>query len=450
METPQTTEKQTFMQRNSYSIKAMVIGFLVLVLLIPTAMIMGLISEREHLQTDATKEVSSKWANEQTVTGPVLVVPYTELNEKKELIRKQACFLPDKLNINGQLAPEIRKRGIYEVAVYSSQLQLSGAFTPPDPVALNIPAASFLWDEAYLSIGISDMRGITNQLQVLWNGQPYVCNPGTPAADLLGNGVQTRIPLSGMIANSDTASFSINLGLKGSGLIYFSPVGKTTRVSINAPWANPSFDGSVLPEKRDITAKGFTASWQVLHLNRNFPQSWSVGDKYDIKDADFGVKLFLPVDGYAKSMRAVKYAILIIGLTFLLFYFIELLQHHSVHPLQYILIGVALCIFYTLLIALAEQLNFNLAYIIATLLTLSLVTAYAASVFRKAGTTLAVGGTLLTLYGFIYVIIQSEDQALLMGSLGLFIILAIVMYFSRKIRWNTLGGNIAYDQNANA
>jgi inner membrane protein len=175
-----------------------------------------------------------------------------------------------------------------------------------------------------------------------------------------------------------------------------------------------------------------------------------VGDKYDITDADFGVKLFLPVDGYAKSMRAVKYAILIIGLTFLLFYFIELLQHHSVHPLQYILIGVALCIFYTLLIALAEQLNFNLAYIIATLLTLSLVTAYAASVFRKAGTTLAVGGTLLTLYGFIYVIIQSEDQALLMGSLGLFIILAIVMYFSRKIRWNTLGGNIAYDQNANA
>jgi inner membrane protein len=451
METPHTNEKQTFMKRNAYAIKAIVIGILVLVLLIPTAMIMELISERQHMQTEATEEVSSKWANTQTVTGPVLVVPYTELNEKKELIRKQACFLPDNLTINGQLAPEIRKRGIYEVAVYSSQLQLSGAFTPPDPLELNIPASSFLWDEAYLSIGITDMRGITNQVQVLWNGQPHVCNPGTPSGSLLKNGLQTRIPLSGMVTNGDSASFSISLGLKGSGLIYFSPVGKTTRVQVSAPWADPSFDGSVLPEKRDITSKGFTASWQVLHLNRNFPQSWSIDDKdYKISDADFGVKLFLPVDGYAKSMRAVKYAILIIGLTFLLFYFIELLQHHSVHPLQYILIGVALCIFYTLLIALAEQLNFNLAYVIATLLTLSLVTAYAASVFRQAGTTLAVGGTLLTLYGFIYVIIQSEDQALLMGSLGLFIILAIVMYFSRKIRWDTLGGNIAYDKNAAA
>jgi len=435
------------MKRNAYAIKAIIIGILVLVLLIPTAMIMALISEREHRQNEATTEVSHIWANDQVITGPVLVVPYTALNAKKEEVINQAFFLPEKLSVNGRLQPELRHRGIYDVAVYSSELQLSGSFAPPDPAVLNIPAASFNWDNAYLAIGITDMRGISNQVQVVWNGRPYICNPGTPPGRLLGNGVQTRIPLGNVLTDSAGTSFSVNLALKGSGRIYFSPVGKTTKVNLGFAWPSPSFEGAFLPEQHSVNDKGFNASWQVLHLNRNFPQSWVAGDKYDINNADFGVKLFLPVDGYAKSMRAVKYAILIIGLTFLLFYFIELLQHHNVHPLQYILIGVALCIFYTLLIALAEQLNFNLAYLVATVLTLGLVTGYAASVFRKTGTTLAVGGTLATLYGFMYVIIQSEDQALLMGSLGLFIILAIVMFFSRKIRWETLGGNItSYDK----
>ncbi|WP_246197594.1 cell envelope integrity protein CreD [Chitinophaga agrisoli] len=436
-------EHPSFLQRHAYAIKAVIIGILVLVLLIPTAMIMGLINERQRMQDDATNEVSAKWANAQTVTGPILVVPYQRANAKGELITQTAFFLPDKLNVNGALTPEIRKRGIYEVALYNSRLQLSGSFATPDPALLNIPAASVLWKEAYLAVGISDMRGIGNQVQVIWNGQPHVFNPGTPPGDVLQSAIVAKIPLSA--AEGDTTaggSFSINLELKGSGQVYFTPVGQYTQVDLNAPWANPSFDGAFLPGKRTISDNGFNANWQVLHTNRSFPQSWTTENKYDIHTADFGVKLFLPVDGYLKSTRAVKYAILIIGLTFLLFYFIELLYHHSVHPLQYILIGVALCIFYTLLIALAEQLSFNVAYLIAAALTLGLVTAYAASVFKKLGTTMAVGGTLFTLYLFIYVIIQSEDQALLMGSLGLFIILAIVMYFSRKIKWDELGGNV--------
>ncbi|GAA0528490.1 cell envelope integrity protein CreD [Chitinophaga japonensis] len=447
METTNTTAQRSFWERYAYAIKAIVIGILVLVLLIPTAMIMGLINERKHLQQQATEEVSAKWANAQTITGPVLVVPYTEINViktetavREEEVLRYACFLPEQLTINGQLQPEIRKRGIYEVAVYGSRFQLSGSFTAPDLAALNISSERLRWNEASLAMGISDMRGIGNQVQVLWNGQPFVFNPGTPPGGLLGSGLQAKVPLAAESVDSAGASFTINLQLKGSGEVNFSPVGKTTRVNLQAGWSDPSFDGAFLPDTRKVEDKHFSAAWQVLHLNRNFPQSWILGnDKYDIHDADFGVKLFLPVDVYLKSMRAVKYAILIIGLTFLLFYFIELLRHHSVHPLQYILIGVALCIFYTLLISQAEQLGFNAAYCIATLLTLGLVTTYTVSVLKKTGTALAVGGTLLTLYGFIYVIIQSEDQALLMGSLGLFIILAIVMYFSRKIRWEALG-----------
>jgi inner membrane protein len=424
--------EKSFFKRNVYGIKAILIGVLVLLLLIPANMIMGIINERERRQYEATGEVSAKWGDAQTITGPVIVIPYITKPGETSI----AVFLPDKLTINGELLPEIRKRGIYQVAVYNSHLQINGSFSALDVASLNIPLANLLVKDAYLAVGVTDMRGIGNQALVQWNAQTYTFNPGTSNV-ILPNGMQTRIPLAFKDDSLSGGTFSISLDLRGSGQVSFSPVGKTTEVNINSNWTHPSFDGAFLPNQHNVHAKGFKASWQVSHLNRNFPQSWKGADN-DLHTADFGVKLFLPVDGYQQSTRAVKYAILIIGLSFLVFYFIELLQRYSVHPLQYILIGLALCIFYTLLIALAEQLDFTIAYAIAALLTLGLVTAYTASVFHSYRTASGIGGILLILYSFIYVIIRSDDQALLMGSLGLFIILAIVMYFSRKIKWNEL------------
>lgn len=430
----QPAKEKSFFKRNVYGIKAILIGILVLLLLIPANMIMSIISEREKRQYEATGEVSGKWAGTQTVTGPVIVIPYITKPGETSI----AVFLPDKLTINGELLPEIRKRGIYEIAVYNSHLQISGSFSALDFVSLNIPLQNLLIKDAYLAVGLSDMRGIGNQAQVQWNGQTYVFNPGgTGANALLPSAMLTRIPLTLENDTLNGAAFSINLDLRGSGQLFFSPIGKSTVVDVKSKWAHPSFDGAFLPNKHNVDKDGFNASWQVSHLNRNFPQNWK-GQEHDLHTADFGVNLFLPVDGYQQSTRAVKYAILIIGLTFLVFYFIELLQRYSVHPLQYILIGLALCIFYTLLVALAEQLNFTIAYVISALLTLGLVTAYTVSVFRSYRTASGIGGILLILYGFIYVIIRSEDQALLMGSLGLFIILAVVMYFSRKIKWSEL------------
>lgn len=426
------TDNKPFFKRYAYGIKAILIGILVLLLLIPTAMIMSIISERERRQSEATGEVSAKWGDAQTITGPVIVIPYVTKPGETSI----ALFLPDKLKINGELLPEIRKRGIYQVAVYSSHLQINGSFSALDVAGLNIPRENLLLKDAYLAVGVTDMRGIGNQAQVQWNGQTLIFNPGVTNV-LLPSGMQTKIPLAFENDSLNGGTFSINLDLRGSGEVSFSPVGKSTVVELNSNWTHPSFDGAFLPNQHNVHKKGFAASWQVSHLNRNFPQSWT-DKKYDLHTADFGVKLFMPVDGYQQSTRAVKYAILIIGLTFLVFYFIELLKHYTVHPLQYILIGLALCIFYTLLIALAEQLNFSIAYCISALLTLGLVTIYTASVFRSYRTGAGIGGILLILYGFIYVIIRSEDQALLMGSLGLFIILAVVMYFSRKIKWGEL------------
>lgn len=425
--------KPTLFERYAYGIKAFLIGVLVLVLLIPANMIMGLISEREQRQFEAKGEVSGKWGDSQTITGPVLVVPYFSRPGEKT----NAFFLPDKLTVNGELLPEIRRRGIYEVAVYSSHLQIAGAFAALDLAALNISPEDVVLNEAYLALGVNDMRGISNQAGVEWNGQNFYFNPGIPAKSLFSNGMQVKVPLILSDSGITAGNFSVNLDLKGSGQLFFSPVGKTTAVNLSSNWKNPSFDGAFLPNSRNVHDKGFSASWQVSNLNRNFPQSW-IGTNDNLHSADFGVKLFLPVDTYQQSTRAVKYAILIIGLTFLVFYFIELLQRYSVHPLQYILIGVALCVFYTLLIALAEQLNFSLAYLIAGVLTILLVSVYTASVLRSVRLAAGIGGALSLLYGFIYVIIRSEDQALLMGSLGLFIILAIVMYFSRRIKWGEL------------
>lgn len=423
----------SFLTKYAYGVKALLIGILVVLLLIPTGMIMSLIAEREHRQFEATGEVSGKWGDSQAITGPVLVVPYITKPGETSI----AVFLPDKLAINGELLPEIRRRGIYEVAVYGSHMQLSGSFPTLDINGLNIAPELLLMKDAYLAVGISDMRGISNQASLQWNGKGFLFNPGVPANTLFPSGMHVKIPLevgeSGIIAGS----FDINLDLRGSGQLFFSPVGKTTTVNVNSNWTNPKFDGAYLPVKHNVHAKGFTADWQVSNLNRNFPQSWT-GSDHNLHAADFGVKLFLPVDSYQQSTRAVKYAILIIGLTFLVFYFIELLQHTRVHPLQYILIGLALCIFYTLLIALAEQLKFSIAYLIAGLLTIGLVTVYTASILRSVRMALGIGSTLTILYGFIYVIIRSEDQALLMGSLGLFIILAVVMYFSRRIKWAEL------------
>lgn len=432
-------EKPSFIKRYAYAIKAFTIFVLVNLLLIPTSQIMQLIQEREQRSDEATSEISSKWGGSQTFTGPIIIVPFIDTSARGAANhRSYALFLPDKLSINGELLPETRHRGIYQTAVYSSHLKISGNFAA---INTSIPADRFLVNEAVIAVGVDDLRGISNQPEMQLNGQSHIFSPGVMIQSVFHNGMQAKIPLTKTDSGWTAGDFSIDLDLRGSGVLYFSPVGKTTDVNITSNWKNPQFDGAFLPVKSTIQNTGFTAAWQVSHLNRNFPQSLTTLDEVNLRTADFGIKLFLPVDGYQQSTRAVKYAVLIIGLSFLVFYFIELLQRFSVHPLQYILIGFALCIFYTLLIALAEQLNFSIAYLIASLMTIGLVIAYTASIFNNYRIAGGMGGVLIILYGFIYVIIRSEDQALLMGSLGLFIILAIVMYFSRRIRWKELKGN---------
>lgn len=430
-----------FFQRNVMVIKPLLIGLLVLLLLIPASMIESLVSERKERQQTAMQEINDKYGRAQTVTGPVLVIPYLHhYQDDKNTPRVETAYayvMPEQLKINGQLQSEIRKRGIYKNVVYDSDMELKGLFKKLDIARLGIAPEDLLLDKVVLSIGLSDTRGISNEVGLDWNKQPFKFDPGVINKDLYPTGILSHVPIALDGDSLVAGDFDIHLSLRGSEQLYFSPVGSHTEVTLTSNKLQPSYDGAFLPKTRASGkgGEGFTAGWQVLQLNRDFPQSW-VGNAYNIEPSNFGVRLMTPVDTYLKTNRAAKYAILIIGLTFLFFYFIEMFQHRAIHPFQYVLIGLALCIFYTLLLSLSEQLNFESAYLAASILTVGLITAYAGSLFKNARTSFLVGGALSFLYGFIYVLLQSEDNALLMGSIGLFVILAIVMYLSRKIRFN--------------
>ena len=229
----------------------------------------------------------------------------------------------------------------------------------------------------------------------------------------------------------------MSVELKGSQYLYFIPVGKTTDVTLSSNWQTPSFTGNYLPDERDISDSGFSANWNILHLNRNYPQSW-IGSKYDVDNSSFGTDMLLPVDNYKKSYRVARYAILFIVFTFMVFFFVEVLNKVFIHPIQYLLVGIALVVFYSLLLAFSEHMLFNIAYLLAALLILILVTGYTAAILKSKKIGGLIFGILVVLYTFIFTIIQLEDYALLIGSIGLFIILGIVMYLSRKIDWYEL------------
>jgi inner membrane protein len=423
---------------NSVSIKLASIGFLILILLIPGSMIQSLIYERESTREATIQEISAKWGNEQTVVGPVLNIPFKrsflDANGKANIVKDYVHILPDKLNIEGALNPEKRYRGIYEVVVYNSNLNFSGEFPKVTPASLNMSDAEILWKEAFVSIGIPDMRGIKENIFVTWNGKKSTANPGIDTKNISASGVSCVVDIAEDETNAGPYKFAFEINLNGSRNLNFVPLGKETKVAINSNWNNPSFDGAFLPESRTVSESGFTASWKILHLNRNFPQQW-IGVTHNIYESSFGVNLLLPVDQYQKSMRSAKYAIMFISLTFLIFFFVEILNKKRIHPFQYILVGLALTLFYTLLVSFSEHINFNWAYLISCVGIIGMITFYAASIFKDKLLTIILSLVLVVLYGFMFITLQLQDYALLIGSIGLFAVLATVMYLSRNINW---------------
>jgi inner membrane protein len=433
--------------RKSVTLKLISIAILILLLLIPSAMISSLIYERENIRDNAIKEVSEKWGGHQTIGGPVLTLPYysRSVDDKGKTYTtiRFAHFLPDELNIDGALTPEKRYRGIYVVVLYNSQLRISGTFSEPDLDVLNIPESDFIFKDAFISTGITDMKGIKENINFNWNDTVYSFNPGIPTHEIFSSGASFPVNLQ----KSGKYNFSFNINLNGSSTINFLPFGKQTNVTLSSTCQSPSFEGYKLPDSRTVDANGFKATWKMTQLNRNYPQQGlgsfignpdgneDYNDKSDNTYGAFGVRLLLPIDEYQKTTRSVKYCLMFIIITFLTFFFVEVLNKKRIHAIQYLLVGFAVCLFYVLLLSISEHLKFNSAYLISCLCILTLVTFYAWHIFKNAKLTAIFSGLLALLYGFFYSLMQLEDYALLLGSAGLFMILATIMYLTRKIDW---------------
>jgi len=420
--------------QGSLTIKLVMMGLMTLLLFIISLLILDLIEDRNRTHEEAIQEVSNKWAREQQITGPMLVIPFWDFvrTESGQLIEEKnyAYFLPEDLSIEGQIAPEIRYRGIFDVIVYTTTLQFSGHFTPPDFSGWSVSEDYILWEEAFLAVTITDMRGINEAITLRWQEEHLLFDAGIESGDQ--GGVSTRVPLN--INTANRYSYQFDMHLNGSSALNFSPLGKQTTVQLSSVWNTPSFGGSFLPDERAITEDGFTATWRVLHLNRPYPQQWR-GEREDLYALSFGVTLLRGVDHYQKSLRATKYAILVIALTFLAFFLIEVRSAHRVHPFQYLLVGFALCLFYTLLVSLSEHIPFDYAYLISSTVTVAVVTGYVGTIFHSRVVSTITASFLLLLYAFVFLILQLEDYALLAGSIGLLLALILTMYLTRSIHW---------------
>ena len=428
--------------KSSVTLKLLSIFVLMLLLMIPMSFIQSLIEERDALWQSAVNEVSDIWANAQLVYGPVLTIPFKKQimeGDKVKEISDEAHVLPSQLSINGQISPQSLNRGIYEVVVYNSRLTFSGHFDALSKYAEELKDYEVDGDEAFLTINISDLRGIKEKVTVKWNDVAKQVEPGSNIPKLIASGITINNVLDSANARNAKHTFDFDLKLQGSHHLNFIPLGKETHIKLTSDWQDPSFSGAFLPDDRNVDDDGFQAEWNVLELNRNYPQFW-IGDRNmdEIKSSSFGVDLLLPANDYQKAMRSAKYALLAISLTFLTFFLVEIFNRKKVHPFQYILIGLALCLFYTLLISISEHANFNIAYLISSIAIITMIGFYARAILNNARQTVFLIVILCVTYAFVFITLQLQDYALLIGSIGLTSILALTMYITRHVNWYEL------------
>jgi inner membrane protein len=431
----------------SITFKVLGIGFLALLMLIPLAQVQTLISERNGLRAQALSNIEQGWGAAQSVGGPVLAIPKrvrVQTNNGWITQESTEIVLADQLDLHGTLAPEIRSYGIYSTPVYLVELKISGRFLTRDARSLgeaaraarasDVPETTYLFDQAELRLPVADVRGIRRISALRMDDKEYTFGPSSGGAM---RAVGLPIDLSQW--SGDAHAFSLDLTLAGTASLRFLPLARHTEASVAAPWPNPSFGGAFLPDKRKVDEKGFDAHWQVLDLNRSYGQHWQedASRQIDPGVASFGVNLYQPADLYQQNERAGKYGVLFIALTFVAFFLFEVLKKLRVHPVQYLLIGVALTTFYIVLLALSEQIGFAFAYLAAACAVVLLIGSYAAAVLRarRAGALLA--ATLALVYALLYGLVVSEQYSLLMGAIALLVVVGALMYLTRKVDWYT-------------
>lgn len=429
-------------ESGSVTTKAVLIGIIVLLLLVPLTLLKDVVSERATSRNQAYDRVAEGWGGDLTFGGPMLIVPTERsviIDDKTRIMRSDIYLLPARLDagVEVKLDPQPRYVGIYAVPVYLSTLRLQGEFdlTAFQPLSSR-PDVTYLWSESRLRLPISSVRSLREIQRADFAGRNVKLGP---AGTGLYRGVEAHVDLT-ELHKLPTAAFDFGAIVAGSRSVSMLPMGSATTVNLRSDWPHPSFQGAFLPVERKIGDQGFEARWQVLELNRPYGQTWQEGevDEAMLTQSAFGVGLYQSVDIYQRAERAVKYALLFIALTFLTFFAWEQVTRNRLHPLQYLLVGLALSMFYLLLIALSEHIAFVVAYVVAATALVLLIGLYIAGALRSSRRGLVAGGAMALVYGLLYMLVLSEDYSLLLGAIILFVALAAVMLATRRIDWYQL------------
>ncbi len=451
---PLPKTQPSFGRRHNTLIKLIGVGALILVLLIPLAMITGVLNDRLLRRNEAVADITSSWGKDQNVIGPILGIPYQyrfkavkeiagadgrmERREVEETATANAYFLPEELNLAGEVSTQTLHRGIYDAAVFRAQVKLSGKFSPPDFTSLKIEPKDVQWKDAFVTIAVSDLRGTREGLVLDWGGVGRALLPGSQVPGYT-TGATAPLVLTDPIGG--VTEFSISLDLNGSGGIFFAPFGVKNHATLKSNWPDPAFRGAFLPAERSVRVNGFEANWQVSYYGRDYPQRWtsqSGNDRFNtrsVADSLFGAQFLSVLDAYRYVERSIKYGILFLVLVFTAFFLFEVTARQKIHPLQYLMVGAALCLFYLLLLSVSEFIGFGRAYLTAAIASTLLITWYCRYFLGGGMRTLMISAGLGGVYTFLYITLRQQDYALLMGAIALFLVLAIVMYVTRKVNW---------------
>ncbi len=436
----------------SPAFKFFLIAFLILLLLVPLVLVFGLVSEREGRAREVQGEVARTWGAAQQVSGPFLVVPYTVRLETtqgdkrvEQVQERRAVFLPEQLDLEADVASKILRRSIYEVVVYTAKVTLAGRFLAADMAEVAADVLAVRWADATFALGLSDVAGLKEAATLTVNGArqlPLQPSLGIPTATQTGIHVKLAGAGDQVLAGPDTApkpfAFRLELVFGGSSSLDFAPVARETRLAMSSDWPHPSFSGAFLPIDRTVTPSGFTGAWRVPHLARSVPQAWSLAtagiDRF--RPYQFGVQLFKPVDFYSLVTRAAKYAVLFLAFAFMAVFLLELLSGARVHPVQYLFVGLAMIFFYVLLLSLAEQVGFALAYLVAAASSAAMLSLYVGMALGSRARGAAMFAVLLLLYALLYLNLTLEDYALLLGAILGFAALTTVMFATLRVDWS--------------
>jgi len=427
----------------SLGMKLMLVSFLALLMTIPALFVWSLIDDRSHRADEVTDEVSAMVGGPETILGPALAVPYTVPGSvAKPGQHGIYTVFARQGDVRVETSTEVRHRSLFKVPVYRSQIVFDASFDLTG-VPANAPNNATLdWNRAELLVGVSDPRGAKSDVLLNAAGEDLTLAPATLLQNvtLHGKDGDTQLILFGAAASAFAqpgAKFTVKsqpltfIGAKRLAVLSYAD---TTTLSMKGDWQHPSFNGGFLPTTRNVDANGYQAQWNVPFIARGVSAQGGVESLQQLGRTAMAISFVELADPYQSVTRSLKYAVLFIGLVYLTYFLFEVGSSKRVHPAQYVLIGIAQLIFYLLLLSIAERIGFDLGFAIAAVATVALISAYAGWVFsRTYGLRALVAFSLL--YGFIYLLLRLEDQALMVGSLASFAAIAAVMYFTRRMDW---------------